>query len=88
MEKILTKRQAEQRLFCVEDKEKQPLQAGDKVIFCDYNRIPSIGVITHQVYSGRLAIKEISTGYMYYRYAKYLVKLTESLLITNGIEIL
>lgn len=88
MEKILTKRQAEQRLFCVEDKEKQPLQAGDKVIFCDYNRLPSIGVITHKVYSGRLAIKEISTGYMYYRYANALIKITKSVLITNGVDIL
>ena len=87
MEKILTKRQAEQRTFFVEDKEKQPLQIGDKVFFCDYKRTPSIGIITHQVYSGRLAIKEVSTGWMYYRYADKLIKITKSILTSNGVEI-
>lgn len=88
MEKRLTKRQVEQRIFCVEDKEKQPLQVGDKVFFCDSDRIPSIGIVTHQVYSGRLAIKDISTRWMYYRYPKTLIKITKSILTTNGVEIL
>lgn len=87
MEKRLTKRQAEQRIFYAEDIEKQSLQVGDKVFFCDYNRTPSIGIITHRVYSGRLAIKEISTGWMYYRYADKLIKITKNILISNGIEI-
>lgn len=87
MEKRLTKRQAEQRIFSAEDKEKQPLQVGDKVLFCDYNRTPSIGVITHRVDSGRLAIKEVSTGWMYYRYANKLIKITKNILISNGVEI-
>lgn len=87
MEKRLTKRQAEQRIFYAEDIEKQSLQVGDKVLFCDYNRTPSIGIITHRVYSGRLAIKEISTGWMYYRYADKLIKITKNVLTSNGVEI-
>ena len=86
MEKKLTKRQVKQRIFCVEDKEKQLLQVGDKVFFCDYNRTPSIGVVTYQVDSGRLAIKEDSTGWMYYRYANKLLKITENVLTSNGVE--
>lgn len=88
MEKRLTKRQAEQQIFCVEDREKQPLQVGDKVFFCRHKRtIPSIGVITHRVYSGKLAIKEISTGWMHYRYANKLIKITKNILTSNGVEI-